>query len=123
MPPKRKILAPGMKPIRGKVLVGPSLEFRKILPQVLVPSSRFPLDQRSAAEIQRARSAIEKSGVPFKVLDENVETTTGKASISTMHLAKGLEFRTVVVMACDDEIIPSQERIEAVGDDADLEEV
>lgn len=33
------------------------------------------------------------------------------------------EFRTVVAMACDDEIIPSHERIETVGDDADLEEV
>lgn len=40
-----------------------------------------------------------------------------------MHLAKGLEFRAVVVMACDDEVIPSQERIETVGDDADLQEV
>ena len=40
-----------------------------------------------------------------------------------MHLAKGLEFRSVVVMACDDEIIPLQERIETVGDDADLQEV
>jgi superfamily I DNA/RNA helicase len=40
-----------------------------------------------------------------------------------MHLAKGLEFRSVVVMACDDEIMPLQERIEAVGDDADLQEV
>ena len=40
-----------------------------------------------------------------------------------MHLAKGLEFRAVVVMACDDEIIPLQERIETVGDEADLQEV
>jgi superfamily I DNA/RNA helicase len=40
-----------------------------------------------------------------------------------MHLAKGLEFRAVVVMACDDEVIPLQSRIEAVSDDADLEEV
>ena len=40
-----------------------------------------------------------------------------------MHLAKGLEFRSVVVMACDDEIVPSQPRIEAVTDEADLEEV
>ena len=40
-----------------------------------------------------------------------------------MHLAKGLEFRSVAVMACDDEVIPSQERIETVSDDADLEEV
>ena len=40
-----------------------------------------------------------------------------------MHLAKGLEFRAVAVTACDDEIIPSQERIENVADHADLEEV
>lgn len=65
------------------------------------------------------------NGAPlsFKILDENVETVSGQVSISTMHLAKGLEFRAVVVMACDDEIIPLQERIETVGDDADLQEV
>ena len=40
-----------------------------------------------------------------------------------MHLAKGLEFRAVAAMACDDEVVPLQERIEAVGDDADLKEV
>ena len=40
-----------------------------------------------------------------------------------MHLAKGLEFRAVVVMACDDEIIPLQSRIASVADNADLEEV
>jgi superfamily I DNA/RNA helicase len=57
--------------------------------------------------------------MPYRVLDDSVETTTGRASISTMHLAKGLEFRTVVVMACDDEIVPLQERIETVADDAD----
>jgi superfamily I DNA/RNA helicase len=40
-----------------------------------------------------------------------------------MHLAKGLEFRAVAVMACDDEVIPSQDRIETVVDNSDLEEV
>jgi superfamily I DNA/RNA helicase len=40
-----------------------------------------------------------------------------------MHIAKGLEFRAVVVMACDDEVIPLQDRIETVADDADLEDV
>ena len=59
----------------------------------------------------------------FKILDDNVETTSGHVSISTMHLAKGLEFRAVAVMACDDEVIPLQERIETVGDEADLKEV
>jgi superfamily I DNA/RNA helicase len=78
---------------------------------------------RSVAELDRARTAVADAKLPYKVLDDNVETTSGRASISTMHLAKGLEFRTVVVMACDDEVIPSQERIETVADDADLEEV
>jgi superfamily I DNA/RNA helicase len=40
-----------------------------------------------------------------------------------MHLAKGLEFRAVLVLACDDEVLPLQSRIEAVADDADLGEV
>ena len=52
-----------------------------------------------------------------------VETATGQLSISTMHLAKGLEFRAVAVMACDDRVIPLQERMEEAADTADLEEV
>jgi superfamily I DNA/RNA helicase len=40
-----------------------------------------------------------------------------------MHLAKGLEFRAVAVMACDDEVVPSQARIAAIVDAADLEDV
>jgi superfamily I DNA/RNA helicase len=73
----------------------------------------FGVFVRSGMQLDRARAAVEAAGVPFKILDEHVETTSGHLSISTMHLAKGLEFRAVVVMACDDEIIPLQERIEA----------
>jgi mRNA-degrading endonuclease RelE of RelBE toxin-antitoxin system len=78
---------------------------------------------RSPSELDRARAAAELAAVPFKILDNRVETVHGKASIATMHLAKGLEFRAVAVMACDDEIIPLQQRIETVADDSDLEEV
>ncbi len=83
----------------------------------------FGLFVRSAAQLDRAIAAAKAAGMPFKILDEHVETASGHVSISTMHLAKGLEFRAVAVMACDDEIIPLQERIETVGDDADLQEV
>jgi superfamily I DNA/RNA helicase len=78
---------------------------------------------RSTAQLDRAQEAVKASGLPYKVLDEHVETLPGHLSLGTMHLAKGLEFRAVVVMACDDEIVPLQERIETVGDEADLEEV
>lgn len=78
---------------------------------------------RSLEQIERAKEAANQSGLPFKVLDAQMNTTTGQLTISTMHLAKGLEFKAVVVMACDDEVLPLQERIEAVADNADLEEV
>jgi mRNA-degrading endonuclease RelE of RelBE toxin-antitoxin system len=83
----------------------------------------FGVFVRSDAELDRARAAVTKSGLPFKTLDEHVETTGGQVSIGIMHLAKGLEFRAVVVMACDDEIVPLQSRIEAVADGSDLEEI
>jgi len=83
----------------------------------------FGVFVRSAGQLGRAQAAVKEAGLPFKILDEHVETTSGHVSISTMHLAKGLEFRAVAVMACDDEIIPLQERIETVGDDSDLQEV
>jgi superfamily I DNA/RNA helicase len=70
---------------------------------------------RSQAQLERASKAMQAAGLPFKILDERIETTSGHASVGTMHLAKGLEFRAVVV--------PLQERIETVGDDADLEDV
>jgi hypothetical protein len=78
---------------------------------------------RSEKQFHRAEAALTMAGIPYKILDEHVEIISGSASICSMHLAKGLEFRAVVVMACDDEIIPLQERIETVGDDADLQEI
>lgn len=83
----------------------------------------FGVFVRSPAQVERASEAVAAADLPFKVLDEQVDTESGYVSIGTMHLAKGLEFRAVVVMACDDEVIPLQERIETVGDESDLQEV
>ena len=94
-----------------------SLEKEGILPHEIA------IFVRSQEQLSRARDAAQKSGVPFNVLDEHLEITNGGMVICTMHLAKGLEFRAVAVMACDDEIIPLQERMETVADEADLEEV
>ena len=43
--------------------------------------------------------------------------------ISVMHLAKGLEFRAVVVMACDEGILPLDERIEDAADEAEMDDI
>ena len=83
----------------------------------------FGVFVRSPAQINRVVAAVGAASLSYKILDEHVETASGHVSIATMHIAKGLEFRSVVVMACDDEVIPLQERIEAVGDSGDLQEV
>ncbi len=64
-----------------------------------------------------------RAGLPFRILDQRMEALSCHISVSTMHHAKGREFCAVAVMACDDEIIPLQERSQTVGDDADLQEV
>ena len=78
---------------------------------------------RSDAQIPRAQSALELAELPYKILDQKMDASAGCASLCTMHLAKGLEFRVVAVMACDDEVIPLQERIETTAEQFDLEEV
>ncbi|NOG71280.1 3'-5' exonuclease [Roseicella sp. DB1501] len=78
---------------------------------------------RSQGEVARALAAVKAAGAKGTEFDEKVEVVPGAVSISQMHLAKGLEFRAVAVMACDDEVLPLQERVESVTDEADLEEV
>jgi superfamily I DNA/RNA helicase len=78
---------------------------------------------RSEAEIPRAEAAVKSAGLPPALLDDKVQTARDRVSVGVMHLSKGLEFRSVAVMACDDEVLPLQSRISAVTDDGDLEDV
>jgi mRNA-degrading endonuclease RelE of RelBE toxin-antitoxin system len=78
---------------------------------------------RSETELPRAVAALEKAKLPYVILGNDMDIPKDKASIAIMHLAKGLEFCAVAVMACDSEVIPSQQRIEDMGEGADLEDV
>lgn len=78
---------------------------------------------RSEDEFPRALAAIAAAGLIARLLGKDMATEEGFVSITTMHLAKGMEFRVVAVMACDDEIIPSQARIDLASDDAELTEI
>ncbi|MDA8349046.1 MAG: UvrD-helicase domain-containing protein [Pseudomonadota bacterium] len=77
---------------------------------------------RSEAQIGRATRAMREAGIACRELNTQVEVTGGFAAIGVMHLAKGLEFLAVAVMACDDEVLPLQERIEQIGEDGDLQD-
>ena len=77
---------------------------------------------RSEGEIARAQQAVGMAGLNSIVLDEHSEGALDRVVVGAMHLAKGLEFRAVAVVACDDEVLPLQSRIENVADEADLED-
>jgi len=78
---------------------------------------------RTASEVPRAMAAAAAAGLPHHELDAMVDTDPDEVAIGTMHLAKGLEFRAVVVMACDEDVLPLRERLDSAADEADLREV
>jgi mRNA-degrading endonuclease RelE of RelBE toxin-antitoxin system len=78
---------------------------------------------RSNDQLVRARAAVRAAGQTQMELSERIEQSQGRIAIGTMHLAKGLEYKAIVVMACDDDVLPLQERIETVADESELDEV
>lgn len=77
---------------------------------------------RDDAQLPRAQAIAQALGVPAVVLDQRLATLVGSLNLSTMHLAKGLEYRAVAVIACDDDVIPSPSRLAAISDPGDLKE-
>ena len=78
---------------------------------------------RSEAELPRAIAGIEAAGLAHTILTEKMDAVEGAVAVSTMHQAKGLEYRAVAVVACDDNIIPSEARIDAIVEETELDEV
>lgn len=66
---------------------------------------------RAYDQLDRARKAMAKAGQTAFVLSDRPEDSGERTSVGTMHLAKGLEFKAVAVMACDDEVVPLQARV------------
>lgn len=88
-----------------------------------VSPAEIGLFVRSNAELTRARAAVKAAGHTQLELSERLEEPKGRIAIGTMHLAKGLEYKAIAVMACDDDVLPLQERVETVADESELDEV
>lgn len=78
---------------------------------------------RSEAQLPRARAAAKQAGLEVRRLVDQDDSGPESVLIGTMHLAKGLEFRVVVLMACDEGVLPLAERVEQVADAFELDEV
>jgi superfamily I DNA/RNA helicase len=78
---------------------------------------------RAQEQLSRARGAVKAAGQEALTLTDRPQEEGGRVLIGTMHLAKGLEFKVVVVMACEDDLLPLQSRIESASDESELDEV
>ncbi|MFQ8432703.1 3'-5' exonuclease [Amaricoccus sp. W119] len=78
---------------------------------------------RSLDELDRALEATRLAGRPGEKLVGRAAPAPGLIALAPMHLAKGLEFRAVAVMACDAGVIPSEARLLEANDERALEEV
>lgn len=76
-----------------------------------VAATEIGIFVRTPDLIGRARAAL-----------DNLPGTDGITTVP-MHLAKGLEFRAVVVMACDQGVLPLDERVADAADEAELDDI
>jgi hypothetical protein len=101
---------------------GVSTWLRAIMAAGVAPSE-IGVFVRSRDQMDRARAVVAASGVEALELSERDEAPGQRMPVGTMHLAKGLEFKAVVVMACDDDVLPLRSRVESVADEVELDDV
>ncbi|MEL7729844.1 UvrD-helicase domain-containing protein [Citromicrobium bathyomarinum] len=70
---------------------------------------------RGPDQVPRARQVSENAAAALKASESPI--------VGVMHDAKGLEFRAVAVMACDEDVIPDPHRLASIGDVAEMESV
>lgn len=78
---------------------------------------------RSEDYLIRARAAIGLTGISCRQISDRIEDKPECIALGTMHFAKGLEFKAVAVMACDNDALPLQSRIDEATSEDELREV
>lgn len=68
---------------------------------------------------ERAEDALELCGRPWLYLDDNATADDDRVALGSMHRAKGLEFKAVVVVGCDADALPLSFVLRAMSDDGD----
>ena len=70
----------------------------------------------------RATKVVEQLGIGYHLLADDKPLATRCLALGTMHRAKGLEFKIVVVMGCDASLVPLSHILRSFKADADRQE-
>ena len=74
---------------------------------------------RTSSRVKDLGTQLKAAGVPWCQLSDKAADGSGKVQVGTMHRAKGLEFKCVLVIDCAEGSIPSRPAIDAFDDPAD----
>lgn len=76
---------------------------------------------RSRKQLEALDTVLSEAGIPVHALDSDGDVSEG-VRLGTMHRAKGLEFKAVVVLGCEDKLIPSAFVLNQLDDPQDQED-
>lgn len=71
----------------------------------------------------RAIPALELLDLNFTKLRHNTSERPDSLALGTMHSAKGLEFRAIIVIGCSGDVVPARWVVEDAADEAEREEL
>jgi hypothetical protein len=77
----------------------------------LEPTEIAVLGRTRSALQQRAQLALTRLGLEHVWLSSDTDVESGRVNLVTLHAAKGLEFRAVALVGCDDTQLPLKEAL------------
>ncbi|MCC6129839.1 MAG: DEAD/DEAH box helicase [Acidobacteria bacterium] len=98
-------------------------EIRSLLKEGLA-SREIAVFARTADAVKNIRDCLHKADVPYEELDRDTDVAAAQGvCLGTMHRAKGLEFKAVLVARCDDGSLPPAAILARTKDAADREAI
>ncbi len=98
-----------------------AVRVRRWLDDGLAPEAIGIFARTSRAAVH-AGDALSHIGIPWQRLSEKDEPAAGSVQVGTMHRAKGLEFKAVLVVDCGDGSVPNRAVLRGMGDPQDRED-
>lgn len=94
-------------------------ELRRLLKEGLAPRE-IAVFARTGETVKAVRDCLHKAEIPYEELDRDTDVSTAQGvCLGTMHRAKGLEFKAVLAVRCDDGSLPPAALLSRTKDAAD----